>query len=342
MSIGVIDRKMLWGRSGGKCAKCKVQLLRITELGHSSILGEEAHIVAREHDGPRGDSPLDDKQRDSYSNLILLCPTHHSEIDKVPAGVAEFPVEKLQEMKRTHEEEIAQSGQLDSASQVEAEQWSFIIDQLEDRARWDEWKLLTAPVFSGRPALSAAFHEQLQDLTEWIHTRRWPSNHLQLRKAIESFNDVLITFLRTFELHAESQRGGEYYVIEKFYKTPNYDHQLYHRLLKEYKEHVALTQDLLLEVTRYGNYIANVVQECLDSTFRFEAGVLTVRPDDLLTWELLRPEFRESEIADWPPFKSLDDFKSVTTSRDVYTRRNEADVIQASIDDLDSSIGDSD
>jgi hypothetical protein len=89
--------KILWGRSGNRCAICKFEL---TPDGEKETLGEMAHIVARSADGPRGGSSLTSNQRDKYSNLILLCPTHHAEIDK---NFSDWPVTKLLEIKVKHE-----------------------------------------------------------------------------------------------------------------------------------------------------------------------------------------------------------------------------------------------
>ncbi len=100
MSILIKDVKVLWGRSNDTCTfpDCWTQL---TFGNGSGLIGEMAHIVAESADGPRGISPLNKRQRNSYENLILLCPTHHTMVDKDPAT---WTVEKLQEMKRQHEE----------------------------------------------------------------------------------------------------------------------------------------------------------------------------------------------------------------------------------------------
>lgn len=80
MSIQLKTHKMLWGRSGNICAfpDCKKELVMdISETDDISVVGEEAHIVAREAEGPRGNSPLTPEQRDKYDNLILMCSIHH-------------------------------------------------------------------------------------------------------------------------------------------------------------------------------------------------------------------------------------------------------------------------
>ncbi|MCH1643274.1 HNH endonuclease, partial [Paenibacillus timonensis] len=73
MSISSKTRKMLWGRAANRCAICKIELVMDeTETDDESVIGDECHIVAREEDGPRGESILSKEQRDKYNNLILL------------------------------------------------------------------------------------------------------------------------------------------------------------------------------------------------------------------------------------------------------------------------------
>lgn len=91
------DVKILWGRSGNRCAICKIEL---TAAGSTSILGEMAHIVAKSTNGPRGESDLTPEERDEYDNLILLCPTHHTLID---SNLEEWTVENLKLKKLQHE-----------------------------------------------------------------------------------------------------------------------------------------------------------------------------------------------------------------------------------------------
>jgi len=109
MSISIKTLKMLWGRSGNICAfpDCKKELVMDeTETDDSSIIGEEAHIVAQKEDGPRGVSDLTPEQRDKYDNLILLCSIHHKLIDDQPNC---YTVEKIKKYKKTHEDWIKSS-----------------------------------------------------------------------------------------------------------------------------------------------------------------------------------------------------------------------------------------
>lgn len=96
------DIKILWGRSGNRCAICKLEL---TPDGNKETLGEMAHIVAKSEDGPRGESELSSRERDKYNNLILLCPTHHTEIDK---NHSDWSVDKLHRIKTEHESWVSE------------------------------------------------------------------------------------------------------------------------------------------------------------------------------------------------------------------------------------------
>lgn len=100
MSISIRDRKLLWGNSGNICAICNEKL---TTVENNGILGEEAHIISSKQNGPRGNIPIAQSEIDSYENLMLLCPNHHTEIDK---NVDYWTVEKLKEIKRKHEEKV--------------------------------------------------------------------------------------------------------------------------------------------------------------------------------------------------------------------------------------------
>jgi hypothetical protein len=107
MGISASDRKLLWGRSGGFCAKCKTLLTaERTQVDPPAVLGEEAHIVSAKAGGPRH-RPMPAEPVDGYGNLILLCPKDHTLIDKQPKA---FPEEMLRSMKRDHEEWVRQRG----------------------------------------------------------------------------------------------------------------------------------------------------------------------------------------------------------------------------------------
>jgi hypothetical protein len=80
MSIPIQEQKILCLASGGVCAflDCGVNLVSVGAAGEETIIGEFAHIVAEQRQGPRGGEEIRESERNKASNLILLCasPSH--------------------------------------------------------------------------------------------------------------------------------------------------------------------------------------------------------------------------------------------------------------------------
>lgn len=107
MGISERTRKILWGKAGGRCSICRVQVVGDpTDADDASVFGEEAHIVARSPDGPRGRKYAGDIN--GYDNLILLCSRHHKEIDD---QVNTYTEDGIHEIKGRHEQWIAELGE---------------------------------------------------------------------------------------------------------------------------------------------------------------------------------------------------------------------------------------
>lgn len=100
------EMKSLIADSGGVCAfpGCTQ---RFVEPGNAvddaAFLGEMAHVVGNSHQGPRGDFPMSDDDRDKHTNLVLLCGDHHKIIDSQPRT---YSVSVLRRMKEDHEGRI--------------------------------------------------------------------------------------------------------------------------------------------------------------------------------------------------------------------------------------------
>lgn len=116
MSIKLMDIKLLWGKSGNQCAICGIGLTEVSSsINTPYILGEQAHIVGESENAPRGRSMLSVDERNSYSNLILLCPNHHTVIDK---NENDYSVEYLHEIKYRHELRVAKALAADASRDV--------------------------------------------------------------------------------------------------------------------------------------------------------------------------------------------------------------------------------
>lgn len=101
MGVTQATKKQLFAASGNECAfpDCDEEVVDIEE---ETVIGVIAHIRARNPDGPRYDPDMPEEERDEFSNLMVLCPTHHTRIDKNPE---KYPPEKLEEWKEQHEQE---------------------------------------------------------------------------------------------------------------------------------------------------------------------------------------------------------------------------------------------
>ncbi len=106
MTITEKDVKKLWGLAAGRCSYpgCDQECIRFLDSKDPTVIGEMAHVIAKKPNGPRG---ISTGGTDTYENLILLCPTHHTEIDKGPTG--KFSIDLLYKWKSTHEERVRQS-----------------------------------------------------------------------------------------------------------------------------------------------------------------------------------------------------------------------------------------
>lgn len=96
------DIKILFSRGANHCAMCRTELIIDAKPGtKESVIGQMAHIKGENEGSARYDSNMTDKERNSYSNLILLCPNHHKTIDDQRDY---YTVERLHEIKNQHEE----------------------------------------------------------------------------------------------------------------------------------------------------------------------------------------------------------------------------------------------
>jgi hypothetical protein len=112
------DRKNIWARSGNQCSfpGCGVEL--VPEKQANRVIGEEAHIKGEKPSSPRYDPNQSHEERDGYGNRILLCPTHHTEVDSDPQT---WTVQALLDMKAVHEKQM-----------VSNRQYPQIIDDLQE------------------------------------------------------------------------------------------------------------------------------------------------------------------------------------------------------------------
>lgn len=96
--------RTLFARSGNECAfpECQHELINKKD----QFVAQICHIKAAESGGERYDTNQTDEERRAANNLLLLCYRHHIETN----DVNEFTIEKMEQIKRNHEEQFSGSG----------------------------------------------------------------------------------------------------------------------------------------------------------------------------------------------------------------------------------------
>lgn len=97
-------RLKLWVKSGGRCEfkGCNKPVWRNGLTLSDGNFAQVAHIIPVSSAGPRGNEKSEELQIE-YSNLMLMCPVCHKEIDDNPT---KYPAEMLRRWKEEHEERI--------------------------------------------------------------------------------------------------------------------------------------------------------------------------------------------------------------------------------------------
>ena len=84
---------------------CHADCVRFLNGDVATVIGEMAHVIARSPKGPRAAGKR--RGSDLYRNFILLCPTHHTLVDKAPRG--KYPAKLLRKWKTEHEASVLRS-----------------------------------------------------------------------------------------------------------------------------------------------------------------------------------------------------------------------------------------
>lgn len=311
---------MLWGNAGNRCAfeGCEQRLISDLEypdraLGlHTSVIGEEAHIRSSKVTGPRHDPSFPREHLNEYENLILLCPTHHTVIDK-DNGRA-WPVTKVVSMKSAHEAQVdaAMSGgardrqQLEVALAARIDRWEATIDL----AGWEE---LTRCLNWVHPYLSVSQWLSLAETASWLGGMTWPVQYPKLSAAFETHQAVLDVLVR--HITDAFILKGDTHTLRRRHKETWFGgtdgEQRYTEAISEFGVNDAVTGVLIAELTRSVNLVVEAVNDELLPLFRFSDGSVQMIEGDLLwgmwsshpryephTWESFPRAYDISDIKD--------------------------------------------
>lgn len=321
MGITLKTHKILWGRSGNRCAICRNQLIiDETESDDESIIGDEAHIVSRKENGPRGYSALTSEQRDKYDNLILLCRNHHKTIDD---QVHKYSVDELHKIKTKHENWVKKS--LETEIDKTALTYANYLDELSqflDIENWDAWT--SHLLGSGQPCLYKSDLDRIRKISKFIITRFWPRKYQKLEDSIYNLKNVLNDLIVVFSIHASTEEHVEdedhKIWTEKLYQNlKEWNDEKYIRLLDQFEYHVDLVEDLTLELTRAVNLLIARIREFVYPLYREEEGKVTVTagPFADFGWKTYTLEYSKDEQELQYPYQGLRDFMTIRKDRDL-------------------------
>lgn len=133
--------KLLWSNAAGRCSftGCNERLTVEQAAGFVPYtLGEMAHIKGNKAGSNRHDKSQSATERDHYENLILLCPTHHTLIDK-PENEEAYTVYCLHEMKIEHEGSISNRLNVQKYDDLEQLKDQLSIYMAENYQAWEQY-----------------------------------------------------------------------------------------------------------------------------------------------------------------------------------------------------------
>lgn len=329
MSISLKTHKLLWGRSGNKCAfeGCRNDLISDeTETDDESIIGDEAHIVARKENGPRGISKLGLDDRNKYDNLILLCRIHHKIIDDQHKF---YTVNILNTLKKSHEKWVTESLKPDKEKENIDLTYAGYIDEIIKRLDFDNWNGWTSWLM-GNASIQHSNLKMLEELPKYIISRFWTNDYPDLENAIYNLKAVINDLVRTLRKHAdrdslklkknEDPTNSTVYT-ETFYKLIYHeDINDYNKLLEQYLYHCELITDLTLELTRAANLLIEKIRKHLYPLFRDEEGKLLVTygPTEDLSYQTYKVEYSKEQKTLKYQYIGLKDFMENRKNRDLH------------------------
>lgn len=317
MAISLKTHKLLWGGSGGLCARCKRKVFEDETLTDDpSVIGEEAHIVSKKEDGPRFDDALPMDRRDFVENLVILCNACHKIVDD---QFLHNTVELLRKMKQDHEtwvletlgvgDELKRRDELTYAGYVDG--WAT----QADLAGWLDWSY--AILSNGRPRMRADRAERLEQLKTWILGRVWPGRYPELEAAFHNFRRVLEDLLNTFHLGAEPVGDGKLLSTRSYSPKEWLEEEEFEAGLARHEKHVYLVMDLMAELTRAVNYVCDRVRQFVSPTYRLKEGLVLMLggPFENGADRTFRIQYRGEERVS-VPYPGLAKFVSERAKRD--------------------------
>ena len=215
MAISEKTRKMLWAKSGNRCAICKIELITEQKTDSNLNIGEECHIISSKSKGPRHKSNLNDY--DSFDNLILLCRNHHKTIDELWET---YTVELCKHIKMNHEHWI--KSVLDNANGNKSDEISILPRLITGQQIVDIMKgALASKLTNDEPSsqeevnLLGAFLENISDWIDIIGMDVFEKGQ-EIQLAFDMNKNIRELEDKGFSVFGEKMKIKEYYANGKY------------------------------------------------------------------------------------------------------------------------------
>lgn len=297
MAIKNRDWKAVWGNSGSMCAfpGCRLHLAESSPPGNKTIiLGELAHIVAEEENGPRGHSPLSAEQRNEAFNLILLCPTHHTLIDQ---DAEKFPVEVLYEYKADHERWVRESlAPPDARNEASAQVYAAVVD-LAAESMLSRWEDFTSNLLAPVPRFRKRDVEVVRAFRRKVLTALFGGAHPELEKALVRLSLLLETALTHFLTSAKWDRDENAFFEFRYTcdLLGRWDPPEWEKRHKHDEQVIDRFRELIVEATRAANWVVDATRESINPYFRNDEGRVLAYEDYGLESASIPYEYDEAQ-----------------------------------------------
>jgi hypothetical protein len=304
MGINVLARKLLWGRAGNRCAYPGCLQALTIDLGTEDskllsavgvVMGEEAHIRSSSKGGPRYDGGYSMDKVDTYENLILLCPTHHTLIDK--NNGSGFSVLCLEEMKRAHEGWVTERLGVDGESERElSERMLALLLIWEQKMHLGEWQALTSQLNQPIPRLLDCTYGWLIEAGSWLLGMTWSKEFPRTGRAFRNLRRVLGDLLNHVQ-RCMVIEDGDAWELRREYKQIGWDPVAYRRLFAKFQVERFGLYVLVIEATKAVNWVISEAIVEVDRFCRFDQGVVLMRDGDgVFRNYVVRLEYEECEV----------------------------------------------
>lgn len=221
MAVSDRVKTRLLADSGGICAICTKSFIDMEKK-----YGQVCHIEAKNKKWPRYNSCSTDQERDSYENLIYLCPICHKNIDIYEKD--SYTVERLKNIKYSHIKKIQNIFKYTTNDYRDYYNKTLAYMNSSNFTQW-------ASYFVSGFSIDPNIYADIINYKKYIDIYQLANdNHLnELRINISSLIEKLSAYSSLILVEWGSNLGGNNF-YKRCWPNPNYDSDLkFYELIKE-------------------------------------------------------------------------------------------------------------